>query len=36
MLLIVGGFFIWPLKRMMENNTPRTYDPAKLPRDLVD
>jgi hypothetical protein len=35
MLLIVGALFIWPLKRMMANNTPRTYDPMKLPKELV-
>jgi hypothetical protein len=35
MLLIVGAFFIWPLKRMMANNAPRAYDPAKLPKELV-
>jgi hypothetical protein len=35
MLLIVGVFFIWPLKTMMENNAPRSYDPAKLPNELV-
>jgi hypothetical protein len=35
MLLIVGAFFIWPLKTMMENNAPRNYDPTKLPKELV-
>lgn len=35
MLLIAGAFFIWPLMRMMQENAPRAYDPAKLPREIV-
>lgn len=36
MLLIVGAGFIWPLKQMMRENIPRSYDPARLPDDLMD
>jgi hypothetical protein len=36
MLLIVGAVFIWPLKQMMQENVPRSYDPARLPNDLMD
>ena len=35
MLLIVGALFIWPLKRMMANNVPRSYDPAQLPKEIM-
>jgi hypothetical protein len=36
LLLIAAGFFGVFLWRMVHSNAPRTYDPAKLPRELVE
>jgi len=36
LLLVVALFFGVLLWRMVHSNAPRTYDPAKLPKDLVD
>ncbi len=36
-LLLVGALFVGVLLwRMVHSNTPRTYDPANLPKELVD
>ena len=36
-LLLVGALFVGVLLwRMVHSNTPRTYEPAKLPKELVD
>jgi hypothetical protein len=37
LLLLMGGsaIFLWPLYLMVRNNAPRTYEPSRIPEDLV-
>jgi hypothetical protein len=37
LLLLTGGsaIFLWPLYLMVHNNAPRTYQPSRIPQDLV-
>ncbi len=35
LLLVAGAAFVWPLLRMMHYNSPGTYDPRKLPSELL-